>query len=161
MSEYISKARTNSFIVKDVEAFKNDLLAYGVRPEPWSEARNGAEFIFDHTTGSENPAGTVSLFAFGGWPSLDEEHVADRLGLDDDDVVTLKHNDLVQLVASHLVEGQVAVFVEVGAQKMIYLGGTAVAVNASGETRVVDLDNINALAQELTGPETVVTRAVE
>lgn len=159
MAEYKSKARTNSFGVKDVEALKDDLRTYGIQPEPWSEASNGADFILDHTTSPENPAGTVSLFAFGGWPSLDEDSVAEKLGLGDDVIVIRKHNDLTQLVASHLVEDQVAVFIEVGAEKMRYLGGTAVAVNASGETRVVDLDDIFALAQGLTDQHTAVTRA--
>jgi hypothetical protein len=42
--------------------------------------------------------------------------------------------DLFGEVAGHLVEGSVAVFIEVGAEKLRYLTGWAVAVNSSGVT---------------------------
>jgi hypothetical protein len=59
--------------------------------------------------------------------------------------------DLVSLVADHLADGWVAVFMEVGHEKLRYLFGNAVAVNARGETRQVDLTGIYRLAAHL-GP---------
>jgi hypothetical protein len=153
LANYIVQARTNHFTVKDVEALKEGLKSYGIEPHPWSAAQTGAEFIFDN-----EKEDSVALFSFGNWPSLEEDPVADRLGVSDDDEVPQEHADLADLVASHLVDGQVAIFMEVGYEKMRYLGGTAVAVNAAGERRCVDLQDIYDLAQELTDQDTAVTK---
>lgn len=53
------------------------------------------------------------------------------------------------LVARHLIDGDVAIFMEVGATKSRYLGGVALAVNSKGETRRIDLDDIYAKAAEI------------
>jgi hypothetical protein len=69
----------------------------------------------------------------------------------DEDGDTEVEVDLVSLVSEHLADGWVAVFMEVGHQKLRYLFGNAVAINASGETRQVDLTDIYRLAAQL-GP---------
>jgi hypothetical protein len=153
VSNYVAQARTNYFAVKDIEALKTALRSYGIEPHPWSAAQTGAEFIFDN-----EKDGSVALFSYGNWPSLEEDAVADRLGAEDDEEVPQDHVDLAALVAAHLVDGQVAIFMDIGFEKMRYLGGTAVAVNAADERRVVDLQDIYGLAQELTDPGTVVTK---
>lgn len=56
---------------------------------------------------------------------------------------------LLPLVAAHLQEGHVAVFVEGGFNRRSYATGHAVAVNGNGETRSVDLADIYTLAREL------------
>jgi hypothetical protein len=155
VSNYAAQARTNYFAVKDAGALKEELRSYGIEPEPWSAAQAGADFIFDE----DQEAGGIALFSFGSWPSLDEDSVAMRLGAEDDEEVPQTHEDLAALVASHLADGQVAVFTEVGFEKMRYLGGTAVAVNASGERRCIELDDIYGLAESIAGPDTTVTRA--
>lgn len=59
------------------------------------------------------------------------------------------YETLPELVAAHLVDGDVAVFMEVGFEKMRFLVGQAVAINAAGEHRTVSLDDIYASARDL------------
>jgi hypothetical protein len=152
MPSYIVRARTNYFRVKDLDALKLDLQKYGINPANWDEDPRGVEFVIDDSVGN-NPYGSIALFGFDGWPSLDEDATACRLGLDDgdhDDVpVPAEHADLVSLVATHLVDHDLAVFMEVGFEKMRELNGIAVAVNASGETRTINLNSIYDAAKEL------------
>jgi hypothetical protein len=65
--------------------------------------------------------------------------------------------DLFAEVVAHLQEGSVAVFLEVGAQKLRRLSGHAVAVNARGEVAEVSLQDIYtkaaSLGQEVTPAE--------
>lgn len=67
------------------------------------------------------------------------------------------YESLSDLVAANLVDGDVAVFVEVGAEKMRFLGGHTVAVNARNERVVIDLEDIYQHAAHL---GTTVTMAV-
>ncbi|WP_236746426.1 hypothetical protein [Mycobacteroides abscessus] len=50
--------------------------------------------------------------------------------------------DVPELIASHLEEGQVAVFVHAGAEKLRYLHGYSVAVHSDGRQVRVDLDDV-------------------
>lgn len=56
---------------------------------------------------------------------------------------------IIDIVARHLIDGDVAVFQEVGSEKMRYVGGVSVAVNSKGETVRVDLDDIYEKAKAL------------
>lgn len=158
MADYIASARTNRFAVKDVEALKKDLSSYGLVSGSW-EAPHGADIIIEVSPDDSPAEGLVALFADGGWPSLDLDSVAERLDSDDADGLPQEHEDFMQLVSAHLMPRQVAVFIEVGSEKMRYLGGTAVAINATGETRVIDLGGIYEMASELTDQDAVVTKA--
>ena len=149
MSDYAANARTNAFVVKDLAALEAELAVYGlsISEEDWK-----GDMIVRKSLDPSKP-NEIKLLSYGGWPPMDEDSVASRLSLDDgehDDVpVPSEFDSLHQLVGSHLVEGQVAVFIEVGQEKMRYLGGTTVAVNSEGETRRVDLDDIYDLAKEI------------
>ena len=139
MANWYGAARSNYFRVKDEEAFKEemaDLAGVDVRhrDEPAPPAACG---------GAADPnAPTVRRFAifddYGeGWPAptrdvFDEE--GDRVGEEE--------LDLFDLVASHLAEGEVAVFQEAGAEKQRYVTGFALAVNHTGDTITVDIDDI-------------------
>lgn len=159
MADYASNARTNYFRVKDVAALKAELLEYGITAASWDLSRRGAEFVLDEDA-SNSPAGSIALFSFGAWPSLDEDSVANRLDIEDEETpVPDQHESLHELIAAHLIEGEVAVFMEVGFEKMRYLGAVAVAVNSAGETRRVDLEDIYDLAKEITTEAAVVTHA--
>lgn len=57
--------------------------------------------------------------------------------------------DFFQELATHLVDGEVAVVIEVGAEKDRYLCGFADAVNSQGEMVSVCLDDIYAKAEKL------------
>lgn len=153
MSSYDAHARTNRFLVKDVDALKEHLARYGLTTSTFDRPYAGDLILSFGDPG--RPVNEVSLFSPGAWPPMDEDSVAARLELDDVTEETwaqlgLDDISLDQLVATHLEENEVAVFVEVGNEKLRYLGGTAVAVNASGETRRVDLEDIFDLARQLT-----------
>lgn len=57
--------------------------------------------------------------------------------------------DFMELLAEHLVEGQVAVVIEIGSDKMRSLTGRALAVNSQCMQRMVDLIQIYDLARTL------------
>lgn len=160
MADYTAKGRTNYFLVKDVAALKADLVMYGITPHPWSELIQGASFILDESP-TNKPVGAIALFSDGVWPSLDEDAVADRLGLDDEseNAIPQNHASLAELVADHLVDDQVAIFMEVGSQKMSFLGGFALAINSAKESKSIDLEQIYSLAAQLTPTPLSITAA--
>lgn len=151
MANYAANARTNKFRVKDVDALVADVARAGItiveQGRPGVPVYGDIELVRRNSQvdGSER----VELFASEGWPSFDEDSVADRLGLEEDQTVPDLPDSLHMIVSRHLVEGEVAIFVEVGVEKLRYLGGVAVAVNDRGETRRVDLDDIVELAKEI------------
>jgi transcriptional antiterminator Rof (Rho-off) len=65
--------------------------------------------------------------------------------------------DFALLLAAHLADGEVAVAMEAGAEKLRYVNGFAFAVNAAGDVRSVSLDDIYALAEDL-GPNVTVAQ---
>lgn len=58
-------------------------------------------------------------------------------------------DDISQLVSRHLVDGDVAVFMEAGAEKQRYVGGSAVAVNNRGDVVSLCLDDIYDKAADM------------
>lgn len=79
--------------------------------------------------------------------------------LDDDITIPTEHEAIEDLIAAHLVETDVAVIIGIGHEKMRYLDGYAVAINARGEQRAVRLDDIYGLAEEISTDGTPVTAA--
>jgi hypothetical protein len=59
----------------------------------------------------------------------------------------LEGHDLFGVVAEHLVEGDVTVFMSAGAEKARYITGIAVAINSERRMRRVFLTNIYDLAR--------------
>jgi hypothetical protein len=130
MANYYGAARSNYFAVKDETAFRASLPMHLTvvtnKPEPGEPQRFALL--------SDEPDG-------GGWPAS----VYDE---DTDDYVDI---DVAVFVSEHLADGEVAVFMEAGAEKLRYIVGHAVAINGAGETRTVNLNDIYELAREL-GP---------
>lgn len=116
-------ARSNYVLVKDIDALKADL------PE---------DLDIEVTTGSGEQADMVALLCENGlWPSYYDED-------EDED----QPFDIVGVFAQHLAEGQVAVFHEVGHDKMRFMIGNAIAVTHTGERVEVSIDDIYAKAAE-------------
>jgi hypothetical protein len=68
--------------------------------------------------------------------------------------------DLVSELSDHLVPGQVAILLEVGAEKLRYLTGQAIAVNAQGQITDLPLNDIYRKAARAFGvPESEIPRA--
>lgn len=76
--------------------------------------------------------------AEGGWTTVGFDETNEEIEL-----------DLPAVVAEHLVDGDVAVLMECGSEKLRYLTGYATAVNAAGETKQITLDDIYELADTL------------
>lgn len=129
MANYYASARSNYFRVKDRAAFDAAI------------ARLADLTIVE---GRDDNAGRVALLCDGGdqggWPGW----TMDETGEGEDTEV-----DVPELVAEHLDEGEVAVFMEAGAEKLRYVCGYATAINSAGERRDVSLDSIYELAKEL------------
>jgi hypothetical protein len=121
MANWIGSARSNYVRVKDREMF----LA-------WAESLPDVEVV--------ERDGRFALLAIGdegGWPSL-------RICEDPDE----EEINLPAEIATHLVEGEVFIFQEVGAEHLRYLSGWARAVNSAGETLEVSIDDIYTLVRQ-------------
>jgi len=128
MSQWIGAARTNFFQVIDEAKFRE-----------WAAERELS--VETKATGSTTLFGIYSETDDGGWPTQtwpDSENNPIEV-------------DMVAELAAHLVEGQIAVLMEVGHVKCCHLDGTAVAVNHTGARAAVELCHIYQLAAETFG----------
>lgn len=128
MANYYGKGRTNIFRVKDVDALKAALSAAEFTVEDRPDRGPNAVSI----TVSDNDGA-------GNWGQLvyTDEH--------DDDPAELFVPDI---IAEHLQDGQVAVFVHAGSEKLRYLSAYGIAVHASGQQVRLNLDDIYQRAAE-------------
>jgi hypothetical protein len=123
MANYYSMTRSNYFKVQDKDAF-----------DKWCKQR-GLEMIeaemddgsFLHGFIAEE--GITDVY----YDDNDEEHEYDIF------------NDLI----AHLAEGEVAVVMTIGHEKMCYLSGCAFTVNSNGDTHTIDLNSIYDTAKKL------------
>lgn len=123
MADFVGKARSNYFKVKDRDAL--------------AEALEGLDGI-EIAEGEDDNEGRVALVCTGGghgvWPTMDWKA---------EDV------DLPALVAPHLEKDEVAVFIEIGSEKLRYLSGIAEAINHEGKRKRITLDDIYKQAEKL------------
>jgi len=116
MANWYGSSRSNYFRVKDCDAFLQWVEKRGL-----GFFKNGEDAaLFAIHSGDSTDAGS--------WPSYDLE--ADT------------EIDLVAELAQHLPKGEVAVLMEIGAEKLRYLTGIAIAVNHKGRAAVVSLDDV-------------------
>jgi len=131
MANYYASARSNYFRVKNPEAFMEEMFN-----------------VPDITIHGDNEKGFCILVDggdYGGWPSW---------ALDEDD--NEYEVDVPVLVSKHLMDDEVAIFMEAGAEKLRYVTGYAEAINSKGERTGINLFDIYELAAELTDkPENV------
>jgi hypothetical protein len=120
MANWYGTARSNYFRVKDSDAFLK-----------WADSRGLGVFTNEEIGDMFAIHGGAS--DDGSWPSYDME--ADT------------EIDLVAELAQHLRKGQIAVLMEVGAEKLRYLTGVAIAVNHKGRVVEVTLGDIYRKAE--------------
>lgn len=125
MANYIASSRSNYFKVKDAEAFKD-----------WASGLSGV-VVWD----KEDAFALAVDDDCGAWPS-------DRWVEEANDWINI---DFAQELSVHLQDDQVAVLMEVGAEKLRYLVGTAEAINAKGESIYLSLSQIYGMALEKFG----------
>lgn len=112
MANYFASSRTNHFAVKDRDAFNAAMEPFEVN------VQTHEDLVTIISTDPDN----------GAWPRYDHET--------DEDI------DFPGLVAEHLADGHVAVFMEVGTEKLRYITGVGMAVNNRGEFVSVDLEDM-------------------
>jgi len=126
MATYYESARSNYFLVKDIDAFKQEL-------EPIKsldikiEKRDNKDYV---CLLNENENGFP-------WDAYD-----DILG----EYVEL---DWEGIFSRHLQDDSVAIIMGAGSEKLRYIHGYAIAFNNKGETKVLHLTDIYNLAKEL------------
>ena len=114
MANWYGTSRSNYFNVKDEGAFRE-----------WAERRDLE--IFTNLVGQLAVAPS-SMSEDGSWPSYD----------DDDDCEIDFQAELIE----HLAEGQVAIIMTIGAEKLRYLTGYSVALAWDGRRISVDIADI-------------------
>lgn len=120
MANYYASARTNWFRVRSRESF---LTWTHTVPEISVQERDGRYALFADTE--------------YGWPS-------ERWNSDAGEGAEL---DLGTELKAHLATGEVAIFMEVGNEKLRYLNGFAFAIRADGERLSLSLDDIYDLVK--------------
>jgi len=136
MANYYASCRTNYFEVKDSEKF---LEAMDNIPGIVVDTDDGHLFYIL----GDDPDGA-------GWPAWGyDEEMGNEYEI-----------DLPVIVSEHLADDSVAIFMEVGSEKLRFIIGWALAVNNKGETRLINLSDIYDIAKaELTNKPDRVTVA--
>lgn len=131
MATYTSVGRTNYFTVRDTAQLEKLLSGSGIE-----------------VVHQEGPGERVAL--------LDAEGADWQIYTDDDDYDGIFLPDV---ISEHLAPGEIAVFQNVGHERMRYVGGQSVAVNAAGEQVVINLGDIYEQAAKAFGvdPRTIST----
>ena len=114
MANWYGTSRSNYFKVKDEEAFRE-----------WADSRDLE--IFTNLVGQLAVAPS-SMSEDGSWPSYDNEMDAEI--------------DFQAELIEHLAEGQVAILMTIGAEKLRYLTGYSVALAWDGRRMSVDIADI-------------------
>ena len=119
MANYEATSRSNYFRVKDTEAF-----------EAWAHSRG---LILLQGNKAEDQTGIApEEMSDGDWPST----VYDEA---EDDFVEI---DFIDELAGHLADGEVAVLMSAGHEKLRYVSGFATAITSEGEVARVSLTDI-------------------
>ena len=121
MANYYSVGRTNYFLVKDLEKFRQEINEIA--------SSSGEIEIWDDESG-ENP-NKVGL----GFP----DGIPNFMYNDDGEDVEL---NWVSIIGSHLEDDWVCVMQEIGSEKLRYLTGCSIAFNNKGVTDQISLNEI-------------------
>lgn len=126
MANYFATARSNEFVVKDIDAFIEALTPYDIGI--WVDDP-AAKVVSIYSTDLDD----------SGWPRYQYDEATDDY----------LECDVATVIAPHLKEDCVAILFEVGAEKLRYLIGTAYAINAKGETLTMSLDEMFTAARKI------------
>lgn len=117
MATYTGFGRTNTFAVKDIPALQETV---------------GAHFSVVPESNADGP-GRVTLFDAdddtGDWEHYNWDDTESPIFAPD-------------MIAEHLQDGQVAIFVHIGNEALRYLGGFSIAVHSDGRQIRMNLDDI-------------------
>lgn len=123
MADFTGMARTNTFRVKDREAFINAISMFDLEVQ-WRELKDGTTGIC-----------LITNSDYGDWPSY---------WMGDDDLEN--EFDWAAEMPQYLAEGETMVIMECGHEKARYCSGWAVAIHSSGHHVSVSLNDIYQIA---------------
>jgi len=127
MANYYGDARSNYFRVKDEQGFVEWCSSLGLSPIYKTDSKT-----------KDRPCGFLVCTDDGSVPSYREATNGE-----------VEDIDFLGELSTHLVEGEVAVVMELGREKQRYYIGLANAVNSKGKTVTVTLDDIYKKAKKL------------
>ncbi len=122
MSDWYGAARSNYFKVKDKKEFK-------VFCDNWN-----VELIDNQN----EEVGFLSNDSFGHLPECRYDAHGNEI-----------ESGFIEALSKHLMDGQVAICMEAGAEKLRYITGYAIAINNKGQYREINLDDIYKKAEKL------------
>lgn len=139
MANYYGQERTNYFKVKDVEKFKAWADQFGLEIIETKEQQEPFETLYGLLPDTSNDDdGCFSI-----WNEDDGERI-----------------EFIDELSKHLTEGEIAIVVGSGAEKLRYISGYATAVNHAGEQVGISINDIYAKAADFFGkPVDRITRA--
>jgi len=161
MADWYGSSRSNYFKVKDVEKFKEFLDKWWVQfieherevtcpgcvkclgGNPNNKCKHYLKRYAGECEGykvKQNLVGFLGDNDKGGLPSFYED---EKTGKEYD------FDDFLKELSTHLEDGWVAVMKEVGAEKLRYITGFALAINSKGETERVTLEDLYEKAGRL------------
>lgn len=85
----------------------------------------------------------------GGWPIIWSIFPGVLVGSDEADDADDDQVSVIDLVADHLADGEVAILMEAGSEGSRYITGNAIAINNRGEEVAINLDDIYDRAKHL------------
>jgi hypothetical protein len=124
MANFYAACRTNYFKVKDDDAF-----IAAMSEIPGLDVGNSDDGFYIL---GDDPDGA-------GWPNWVQDDEGNEIEI-----------DLPLEVSKYLADGEVAIFMESGAEKLRYIVGYAVAINSQGEQVSIGLNDIYDMARGLT-----------
>ncbi len=123
VATYYGQGRTNTFAVRDVDAVKAALADYEI--EVIERGDSQVTLLANSEDGD-----------FSVWTFDDEGDTEDSVFIPD-------------MIADHLQDGQIAVFVHSGWEKMRYMSAWGLAVHSDGRQIRISVDDIYAIAAKV------------
>jgi hypothetical protein len=122
MANYYASARSNYFMVHDVDAFKNELRKYSPYLVVETKLVNETDLLTTILVDDPNDSG----FPY------------DYLN-DNDEYVEI---DWTEIFKRHLKDNWVAILLEIGSEKLRFLTGIATGFNNKGEVKQISLNDL-------------------
>jgi hypothetical protein len=139
MADWYGSARSNYFRVKDIKGFRELCSRWDI------ECIHKTVKINGYTVETPDTVGFLCNGDFGGLPS----YRCEKGDGEDAPEKEYEFEDFLHELSELLAEGEVAVNVEAGAEKLRYVTGYSLAVNSKGEMESVSLDFIYDRARRL------------
>lgn len=123
MAQYVATTRSNYFLVRDPAAFEAWCMNRDF--EFWTQKAD------DKTIRYAMTADTCDCY---GWSRFSHSE-------EGEDTIDCEI-DVPAELAGHLADGETAILLEIGSEKLRYVAGTALAVHCTGQTIVISLSDI-------------------